>query len=48
MMTSKNSLDNIIEVLDKGENDYIMKPFTNDILLGKINTVLGKDIEKNG
>ncbi len=35
MMTSKNSLNNIIEALDKGAND---------ILLGKINTVLGKDI----
>ncbi|RDB36583.1 MAG: response regulator [Spirobacillus cienkowskii] len=44
MMTSKNSLNNIIEALDKGANDYIMKPFTNDILLGKINTVLGKDL----
>jgi DNA-binding response OmpR family regulator len=44
MMTSKNSLNNIIEALDKGANDYIMKPFTKDILLGKINSFLGKDL----
>jgi two-component system chemotaxis response regulator CheY len=44
MMTSKNSLNNIIEALDKGANDYMMKPFTKDILLGKINSVLGKDL----
>ena len=44
MMTSKNSLKDIVEALEKGASDYIMKPFTKDILIGKINAVLRKDI----
>lgn len=44
MMTSKNSMSNIVEALEKGANDYVMKPFTKDILLGKISQVTGKEV----
>ncbi len=44
MMTSKNSMKDIAEALEKGATDYVMKPFTKDILIGKVASVLGKDI----
>lgn len=44
MMTSKNLLNDIADALGKGATDYIIKPFTRDILIGKISSVLGKDI----
>ena len=36
MMTSRNSPEEIGEMLKLGAKDYLMKPFTRDILLGKI------------
>lgn len=37
MMTSKNSFENITYILSLGAKEYIMKPFTKDILIDKIN-----------
>jgi two-component system, chemotaxis family, chemotaxis protein CheY len=42
MMTTKNSPDEIVSMLELGAADYLMKPFTLDILLGKIEMVCGK------
>jgi two-component system chemotaxis response regulator CheY len=36
MITTKNKTEDIRYALSQGANDYIMKPFTDDILLGKI------------
>lgn len=40
MLTAKNSPENILQMLDLGVAEYIMKPFTKDIILDKINSVL--------
>ncbi|MES2614103.1 MAG: response regulator [Bdellovibrionota bacterium] len=45
MMTSKNSMADITEALTKGATDYMMKPFTKDILLGKIKLATGEDLQ---
>jgi two-component system chemotaxis response regulator CheY len=42
MMTSKNSMADISEALAKGATDYMIKPFTRDIIIGKIVQVTGK------
>ena len=44
MMTSKNSMTDISEALEKGASDYVIKPFTKDILIGKINSYFEKGI----
>lgn len=44
MVTTKNDLTSITLALDKGANEYIMKPFTKDILFPKIANVLGKKV----
>ncbi len=36
MVTAQTELDHIGEALDAGANEYVMKPFTKDILVGKI------------
>jgi two-component system, chemotaxis family, chemotaxis protein CheY len=36
MVTARTDLDHIGEALDAGANEYIMKPFTKEILMGKI------------
>lgn len=36
MVTAQTELDHIGEALDAGANEYVMKPFTKDILMGKI------------
>lgn len=36
MMTSKNAMSDISEALTHGASDYIIKPYTKDILIGKI------------
>ncbi len=41
MLTSKNSSDNIGQMLSAGVSEYIMKPFTKEILVEKMQTVLG-------
>lgn len=40
MLTSKNDPQNIAEMLDAGVSEYIMKPFTPDIIIEKIQAVL--------
>ncbi len=36
MVTAETELDRISEALEAGANEYVMKPFTRDILAGKI------------
>ncbi len=43
MMTTKNATTDIQMALNLGASEYIMKPFTEDILLEKLNLVTGKD-----
>ena len=45
MMTTKNAMSDISEALEKGATDYIIKPFTKDIIVGKIFQVIGKVVE---
>ncbi|MBA92697.1 MAG: hypothetical protein CMJ43_18645 [Phyllobacteriaceae bacterium] len=40
MLTSKNDVEDIASVLEKGAKEYIMKPFTRDIVLEKISPFL--------
>jgi two-component system chemotaxis response regulator CheY len=42
MITTKNRPDDIAQMLESGAADYLMKPFTLDILLGKIEMVCGR------
>ena len=44
MVTSKNDASNIIKALEKGANEYVMKPFTKEVLFEKISMVLGKEV----
>ena len=44
MMTSKNAVEDIELVLGLGASEYIMKPFTNDILFEKVESVIGKEL----
>ncbi len=48
MMTSLNTMSHISEALEKGANDYLIKPFTRDILIGKIEQVTGSEVENRG
>ena len=36
MVTSENELDHMVAALEAGANEYVMKPFTKDILLEKL------------
>jgi two-component system chemotaxis response regulator CheY len=42
MMTSKNSVEDITRAFSLGASEYIMKPFTPEILFEKINRVMGE------
>lgn len=44
MLTSKNNPNDIIKLLGLGAKEYVMKPFTSDILLEKIEGVLNVKI----
>lgn len=39
MLTSRNNPSDIIQMIDAGVSDYILKPFTADIILEKIEQV---------
>lgn len=39
MMTSENKNERIQEALDKGADEYIMKPLSEDIIIEKINSI---------
>ncbi len=41
MLTSKNEAGDIAQMLTKGASEYVLKPFTKDILLEKISFVIG-------
>ena len=41
MVTTKNKPEEILQMLERGASEYIMKPFTPDILFEKLKTVLG-------
>lgn len=45
MLTSKNSPADIAMMLEKGVSDYVMKPFTEDILIEKIESCAGVTLE---
>jgi two-component system chemotaxis response regulator CheY len=36
MVTAETELEHIAEALEAGANEYVMKPFTKDILVGKL------------
>ncbi len=42
MMTTKNSPEDIMKMLELGVAEYLMKPFTIDILFEKIETATGR------
>lgn len=44
MLTSKNLPEDIGLALSTGANEYVMKPFTKDILIEKLESVLGRKI----
>ena len=44
MVTSKNDIDLIAKALEHGANEFVMKPFTKDILFEKISQVCEKEV----
>ncbi|RYZ99429.1 MAG: response regulator, partial [Proteobacteria bacterium] len=44
MMTTKNEPDDIMFMLTKGAREYMLKPFTADILFEKMGFVLGVEV----
>ena len=36
MVTAETDMDHIAEALEAGANEYVMKPFTKDIIVGKL------------
>jgi two-component system chemotaxis response regulator CheY len=45
MMTTKNAPEDILFMMEKGASEYLMKPFTIDILVEKIESVTGRSIQ---
>lgn len=41
MLTTKNNPDDIMKMLERGAKEYMMKPFTPDILFEKLHSVIG-------
>ncbi len=46
MMTSKNTTEDITYMLEMGVAEYLMKPFTSDILFEKIEFVTGRNMSR--
>lgn len=42
MLTSKNNPDEMIQLLDKGAAEYVLKPFTKELIREKILFVIGR------
>lgn len=42
MVTAESKTDNVVEARNAGVSNYIVKPFSSEILKGKIESVLGK------
>ena len=40
MMTSKNNMSDISLAINNGASDYLMKPFTKEIMIEKVNSIL--------
>jgi len=36
MLTALSDIDNVVDAMDRGADDYIIKPFTKDVLMEKI------------
>ena len=41
MLTSKNNPSDILQMIEAGVTEYMMKPFTADIVIEKITSILG-------
>ncbi|NJL25663.1 MAG: response regulator [Calothrix sp. SM1_5_4] len=44
MMTTKNDPEDISRMLSAGVNEYMLKPFTKDVLFEKIEYVMGRPV----
>lgn len=44
MMTSRNEMVDLQQMLDAGVSEYVIKPFTQDILFSKISFAIGRDL----
>lgn len=44
MMTSKNAPEDIEQMISAGASEYIMKPFTPDILINRLSEVCGIEV----
>lgn len=44
MVTSRNNVSHISQALQEGANEYIMKPFTKEILFEKLELVLDRKV----
>jgi DNA-binding response OmpR family regulator len=42
MLTSKNEPSDIVRMIEAGVADYILKPFTEELILGKFSYVMGE------
>lgn len=42
MVTAESKTDNVMEARNAGVSNYIVKPFSSEVLKGKIESVLGK------
>lgn len=47
MLTSKNEIEDITKMISEGVTEYMMKPFTTDILLEKVEFILAKEVRKH-
>jgi DNA-binding response OmpR family regulator len=45
MMTSRNAPEEIFKMMTSGASEYIMKPFTADILAEKVERILGRSLD---
>lgn len=43
MLTSKNDPSNIVQMIEAGVADYILKPFTDDLIRDKLLQVMGEN-----
>lgn len=44
MLTSKNDPQDMIKMLEMGAAEYVLKPFTADILVGKLETIVTEKV----
>jgi two-component system, chemotaxis family, chemotaxis protein CheY len=48
MVTSKTDIKSIESMLENGAQEYVMKPFTADIIYLKVEDVIGLKVQKDG